>query len=64
MAMIMEDDPWKQFMSTGRVEDYLSYRNSQAEAKQQSDEGSRDFGRRNDSGDRDGAYGISHQRVR
>ena len=47
----MEEMCWKQFLETGKVADYLAYRDSSE----------REETRESDYSDRDGASGISHR---
>ena len=49
----MEERCWKQFWETGKVEDYLAYKDSSE----------REETRESDYSDRDGASGIAHGRV-
>ncbi len=47
----MEEKYWKQFLETGKIVDYLAYRDSSEGEK----------ARESDYSDRDGAAGIAHR---
>ncbi|HBA63264.1 MAG TPA: hypothetical protein DCZ20_05340 [Lachnospiraceae bacterium] len=59
----MELDYWEQFMYTGRVEDYLSYKNAGSVPKTactyEEKEAGVDVSERDDHGHRNGAFCIS-----
>lgn len=54
---------WNCFASTGKVKDYLQYRNALENSSDTQIEGSRKY-ERNSYTDRDDTHGISHERVR
>ncbi len=61
----MEEETWNQFMSTGKVTDYLAYKNVQAEASDevQNVRGAVEYGA--ESGvDRNGAVSDTHRGLR
>lgn len=61
----MEEETWKQFMSTGKVADYLVYRNVQAEMpdKVQNVRGAAEYGAESGA-DRHGAVSDTHRGLR